>query len=128
MLANTSRRQALRAARSGTMRRVSRKSLSRQSALRVTSILPGQRMQFYSTEKVLQLRTGKKDASLESLPKTLYRGTDERENCGVGLIASLKMVPSNKIVRQADEMLVRMSHRGGVGSDPASGDGSGKYL
>ena len=84
-------------------------------------------MQFYSTEKVLQLRTGKKNTPIEALPKTLYRGTDEKENCGVGLIASLKSVPSNKIVREADEMLVRMAHRGGVGSDPASGDGSGKY-
>ena len=125
MLSNNSRRQALRAARSGTVRRVSRKSLPRQSALRVSSVLP--RVQFYSTEKILQLRTGKKNATAETLPKTLYRGTDEKENCGVGLIASLKSTPSNKIVREADEMLVRMAHRGGVGSDPASGDGSGKY-
>ena len=57
---------------------------------------------------------------------TLYDGTYESENCGVGLIASLKSVPSSRIIQQADEMLVRMSHRGGVGSDPASGDGSGK--
>jgi len=123
MLSNNSRRQALRAARAGTTRRVSRKSLPRHSALRVSSILP--RVQFYSTEKILQLRTGKKNAPAEALPKTLYRGTDEKENCGVGLIASLKSIPSSKIVREADEMLVRMAHRGGVGSDPASGDGSG---
>ena len=125
MLSNNSRRLELRAARSGTMRRVSRKSLSRPSALRASSILP--RVQFYSTEKILQLRTGRKEASAEALPKTLYRADNEKENCGVGLIASLKSVPSSKIVREADEMLVRMAHRGGVGSDPASGDGSGKY-
>jgi glutamate synthase domain-containing protein 1 len=29
-------------------------------------------------------------------------------------------------VEQADEMLVRMSHRGGCGCDPASGDGAGE--
>lgn len=28
----------------------------------------------------------------------------------------------------ANEMLVRMSHRGGVGCCPASGDGAGKLL
>lgn len=126
MLSSNSRRQALRAAaRSGGMRRASGrcKALPRQSAQRISSVLP--RAQFYSTEKILQLRTGQKGATSEALPKTLYRADGEKENCGVGLIASLKSVPSNKIVREADEMLCRMTHRGGVGSDPNSGDGSG---
>ena len=126
MLSNNSRRQALRAARSGTMRRVSRRTVPRQTALGAASVLPAQQVHFYSTEKILQLRTGQKDAPKEALPKTLYRSERETENCGVGLIASLKSIPSSRIVQQADEMLVRMEHRGGVGSDPASGDGSGK--
>lgn len=29
-------------------------------------------------------------------------------------------------MEDADEMLVRMSHRGGCGCDPASGDGAGE--
>ena len=62
----------------------------------------------------------------QPLPATLYNAAQETENCGVGLIASLKSVPSRDIVEKADEMLVRMSHRGGCGCDPASGDGSGK--
>jgi Glutamine amidotransferases class-II len=57
--------------------------------------------------------------------KTLYDPSRETENCGVGLIASLKSIPSRDIVLRADEMLVRMAHRGGCGCDPASGDGSG---
>lgn len=77
----------------------------------------------YSTERVLELRSGK---TKEEQPKILYNPKDETENCGVGLIASLKSVPSRDIVEKADEMLVRMSHRGGCGCDPASGDGSGK--
>ena len=78
---------------------------------------------FYSTERVLSLRSGQEKSQL---PKTLYTPENETENCGVGLVASLKSVPSRKVVEQADEMLVRMSHRGGCGCDPASGDGAGK--
>ena len=78
---------------------------------------------FYSTERILQLRSGKRR---EELPKTMYDAKYETENCGVGLVASLKSIPSRKVVEDADEMLVRMSHRGGCGCDPASGDGAGE--
>jgi hypothetical protein len=77
----------------------------------------------YSTERILQLRSGR---SKDNLPKVLYDPTNEKENCGVGLVASLKMIPTRRVVEDADEMLVRMSHRGGCGCDPASGDGAGK--
>ena len=81
-------------------------------------------IKFYSTERILELRTGDKDAHKRL--KTLYDPKNEKENCGVGLIASLKSIPSRDIVEKADEMLVRMAHRGGCGCDPASGDGSGE--
>ena len=58
----------------------------------------------------------------------MYDPSRETENCGVGLVASLKSVASRKVVEDADEMLIRMSHRGGVGCCPASGDGAGKLL
>ncbi|DAZ98159.1 TPA: hypothetical protein N0F65_005625 [Lagenidium giganteum] len=58
----------------------------------------------------------------------LYRQITERDSCGVGMIAHLKKQPSRRIVVQANEMLVRMSHRGGCGCDPASGDGAGMLL
>jgi len=74
----------------------------------------------YTTERVVQLRSG----SDKPLP-TLYDATQETENCGVGLVASLRSVASRRVVEDADEMLVRMSHRGGVGCDPCSGDGAG---
>ena len=75
----------------------------------------------YSTEQVLKLRGSTADAA-----KTLYDASAEKDNCGVGLIANLKSKPSRHVVEVADEMLVRMSHRGGVGCDPCSGDGAGK--
>jgi hypothetical protein len=78
---------------------------------------------FYSTEKIVASKSGREKGNL---PKTLYNSASETENCGVGLVASLKSIPSRRVVDDADEMLVRMSHRGGCGCDPASGDGAGK--
>ncbi|CAI5714867.1 unnamed protein product [Peronospora effusa] len=60
--------------------------------------------------------------------KGLYRQLEEKDSCGVGMIASLKKKPSRSTVVQANEMLVRMSHRGGCGCDPASGDGAGMLV
>jgi Glutamine amidotransferases class-II len=74
----------------------------------------------YTTERVVEFRSGRR-----STP-TLYDGSRETENCGVGLVASLKSIASRRVVEDADEMLVRMSHRGGCGCDPASGDGAGE--
>ena len=104
-------------------------SLNRRNA--ILSINSKLSQSHYTTERVLQLRnsalnSSKKDSKRPTLPATLYDATRETENCGVGLVASLKSVPSRKVVEQADEMLVRMSHRGGCGCDPASGDGAGK--
>ena len=111
--------------RRGWIARASRRQLrvaSRTNAMSQTRLFPLTRTLPYSTEKVLELRGAAPGT------QTLYNGKDEKENCGVGLIASLKSVPSRKIVERADEMLVRMAHRGGCGCDPASGDGSGKSL
>mmetsp|Transcript_15721 Transcript_15721/g.43366 ORF Transcript_15721/g.43366 Transcript_15721/m.43366 type:complete len:1605 (-) Transcript_15721:48-4862(-) len=105
--------------RSQVLRRQTRPTLAR-AALR------SQQFTLYSTERVIQLRSNK--GAQAQIPKTLYTPEHETENCGVGLIASLKSEPSRDIVVKADEMLVRMAHRGGVGCDPCSGDGSGMLL
>ena len=52
----------------------------------------------------------------------------ERDNCGVGLVADLNKKPSRVILTDCNEMLVRMSHRGGCGCDPQSGDGAGMLV
>lgn len=65
------------------------------------------------------------------LPKNvpgLYVGEMEKDSCGVGMIAHLNKRASRKVVLQANEMLVRMAHRGAVGCDPCSGDGSGMLV
>lgn len=92
---------------------------------------------WYTTEKILKHRLNQSLSSLAPsttaataatrLPATLYDASQERENCGVGMVASLKSIASRKVVMDANEMLVRMSHRGGVGCCPASGDGAGEF-
>ena len=98
------------------LRRVTRSSMASTRRLALTNAGGSAA---YTTERVVELRSGKNIS-------TLYDATRETENCGVGLVASLKSIASRRVVEDADEMLVRMSHRGGCGCDPASGDGAGK--
>ena len=120
---------ARQAARTTVSRRVS--TLSRSKLPRSLAVFalkrqhnPFLRSLQYSTERVLQLRSHKDPKNT----KILYDGSNEKENCGVGLIANLKSKPSRHVVDVADEMLVRMAHRGGCGCDPASGDGAGTWI
>ena len=55
----------------------------------------------------------------------LYDPAQERDACGVGLIAQLHGNPDRSIVIDALSMLSRMFHRGATGVDEASGDGAG---
>ena len=93
------------------------------SALKLQRDILRNPARYYTTEQVLKLRGSKVDPEKQ---KVLYNGQDEKDNCGVGLIANMKSIPSRHVVEVADEMLVRMAHRGGCGCDPASGDGAGK--
>jgi len=58
-------------------------------------------------------------------PQSLYDSKLEKDSCGVGLVAHMKKKASRQIVTDANEMLVRMSHRGGCGCEPNTGDGAG---
>src|SRR6266542_4865685 len=55
----------------------------------------------------------------------LYDPAFEHDACGVGLISNIKGARSHDIVRLGLDMLVNLSHRGAVGSDPETGDGAG---
>jgi hypothetical protein len=55
----------------------------------------------------------------------LYDKNLEKDSCGVGLVAHLKKQASRQIVNDANEIMVRMSHRGGCGCEVNSGDGAG---
>ncbi|EXJ24444.1 Glutamate synthase [NADPH] large chain [Alkalibacterium sp. AK22] len=55
----------------------------------------------------------------------LYSPQFERDNCGIGLYANMKNKKSHTIVKRGIELLTHLDHRGGQGSDPDTGDGSG---
>lgn len=69
-------------------------------------------------------------SSFEKFPPKigLYDKSLEKDSCGVGLVAQMKKVASRQIVLDANQMLVRMSHRGGCGCEPNTGDGAGILL
>ena len=61
-------------------------------------------------------------------PQGLYHPSFERDACGFGLIAALDGVPKRRHVDLALDALKRMSHRGAIAADGASGDGAGLLL
>ena len=55
----------------------------------------------------------------------LYDPKFEHDACGIGVIANIKGERSHKIIEQAITINENLSHRGGVGSEPDTGDGAG---
>lgn len=58
----------------------------------------------------------------------LYDPRDERDACGVGLIAAIDGQPRREIVEKAIEGLRNMWHRGAVDADGKTGDGAGIHI
>lgn len=55
----------------------------------------------------------------------LYSPELEKDSCGVGFVASIKGDKTHDIVKKGLKVLVNLTHRGAVGSDPKTGDGAG---
>ena len=55
----------------------------------------------------------------------LYDPRFEHESCGVGFVCDIKGRPSRDIVDDAKRINCCMEHRGGIGSEPNTGDGAG---
>ncbi|CBN78177.1 Glutamate synthase (NADH/NADPH-dependent), N-terminal part [Ectocarpus siliculosus] len=73
-------------------------------------------------------RGGRPLAGPRTLPTKrvgLYDPALEKDSCGVGLAVQMKSVASRQIVVDANEMLVRMTHRGACGCEENTGDGAG---
>ncbi len=60
--------------------------------------------------------------------KSLYNPALDKASCGVGFVTHIKGEKSREIVTLALESLCRLEHRGAVGADPNTGDGSGITL
>lgn len=65
--------------------------------------------------------------SLHGFPKKqgLYDPMFEHDACGIGVIANIKGTKSHDVINNAIEILKNLTHRGGVGSEPDTGDGAG---
>jgi len=55
----------------------------------------------------------------------LYDPNYEHDACGMGFVVDLKGRKSHEIVEQALQILVKLKHRGAVGSEVNTGDGAG---
>jgi len=58
-------------------------------------------------------------------PHGLYDPALEKDSCGIGFVAHIRGVRSHQILRDAEEMLVSMAHRGACGCETNTGDGAG---
>ncbi|MEP6147864.1 MAG: glutamate synthase large subunit, partial [Nisaea sp.] len=57
-----------------------------------------------------------------------YNPADERENCGVGFVASIDGTPRRDVVEAGIQALQAIWHRGAVDADGKTGDGAGIHL
>ena len=55
----------------------------------------------------------------------MYDPQFEHDACGIGMVVNSKGNASHRMITQAIQILVNLKHRGGVGSDPETGDGAG---
>ena len=55
----------------------------------------------------------------------LYDPTQERDSCGVAMVATLRREATHEIVSQGLRAIRNMEHRGATGAEPDSGDGAG---
>ena len=62
-----------------------------------------------------------------AIPKAhgLYDPANEKDACGLAVVATLHGDPSHDLVERALEALRRLEHRGAVGADEGTGDGAG---
>ncbi|MET8757134.1 glutamate synthase large subunit [Lentzea sp. NPDC004782] len=61
-------------------------------------------------------------------PQGLYDPADERDACGVAMVADIQGRRSHGIVGDALTALANLEHRGAAGAEPTSGDGAGILL
>ena len=63
----------------------------------------------------------------QGLPRQqgLYSPQYEHDACGIGMLANIKGVRSHTVLTDAMQALVHLSHRGGTGAEPDTGDGAG---
>ena len=66
-----------------------------------------------------------KNSKKELECKSLFESYFEKDNCGMGFVASLKNEKTNKVIRDGIKILAGLEHRGAEAYDPNTGDGAG---
>ncbi len=58
----------------------------------------------------------------------LYDPQFEHDGCGVGFVVNIKNKKSYSVIKEGLDLLCNLNHRGALGADPNSGDGSGMMI
>jgi glutamate synthase (NADPH) large chain len=69
-----------------------------------------------------------KGVALMQEQRGLYDPRADRDECGIGFVASVKGEKSHDIIVKGIQILVNLQHRGASGSDPVTGDGAGALI
>ena len=69
-----------------------------------------------------------KGVALMQEQRGLYDPRADRDECGIGFVASVKGEKSHDILVKGIQILVNLQHRGASGSDPITGDGAGALI
>ena len=59
------------------------------------------------------------------LEKSLFEREFEKDNCGMGFIANIDGLKTNKTIKDGIRILMGLEHRGASGYDSETGDGAG---
>jgi len=72
-------------------------------------------------------RAGTPGSSFSSVPARsgLYNPANEKDACGLAMVATLRGTAGHDIISLALEALRHLEHRGAIGSDAGTGDGAG---
>jgi glutamate synthase (NADPH) large chain len=70
----------------------------------------------------------RKGVALMQEQRGLYDPRADRDECGIGFVASVKGEKSHDIIVKGIQILVNLQHRGASGSDPVTGDGAGALI
>ncbi|MDR0886659.1 MAG: glutamate synthase subunit alpha, partial [Clostridiales Family XIII bacterium] len=65
------------------------------------------------------------DYQFQPMKLGMYDSRFERDACGIGMLVNIEGKQSHGLVDDAIEVLINMTHRGGVGAEPETGDGAG---
>ena len=75
-----------------------------------------------------QYTTGPRARITRPIQQGLYDPQHEHDACGFGFVVDIKGRKSNKVVRDAIEVLKNLDHRGACGCEVNTGDGAGVLL